>query len=100
MEETPGDVARKEAAKQAVALVFMVIALILMAAAADRDFVKTWRMRLAAESRKLLTQLARKAGHISMGTELRTGTQEYWIPLLLSRARDKAAQAYDRSREH
>lgn len=90
--------AKTEAAKQAVALVFMVLAMVIMAAATNPDFVKTWLMRTAAVSRKLLTSAARQAGHTSMGIELTTGVREYSVPYHLSLLRDKAAIMYEKAR--
>ena len=56
-------------------------------------------MRVAEGSRRLLTSLARRAGHTSMGIELAAGTEQYHLPYLLSTLRDKAQAAYDRDRE-
>lgn len=92
--------AKKEAAKQLVALVFMVIALLVMAAITDRDFLRTLRMRAAEVSRRLLTSASRLAGHTSMGIELKTGRQEYSLPYALSKMRDRAKKAYDKAKEH
>ena len=94
------EAAKTEFAKQAVALAFMVIALIIMAAATNQDLVKMWRMQVAAASRQLLSSAARRAGHFSMGTELRTGQQKYSLPYQLSLMRDKAKAAYDKAKEH
>ena len=98
-EPSPGQAAKTEAAKQAVVLVFAVLTMVAVMAITSPDTVRTWRMRLAAESRRLLTCLARRAGHTSMGIELAAGTEQYHLPLLLSNLRDKAQQAYDKARE-
>lgn len=95
---TPAEAAKAEAAKQAVILAFTVIAVLVVMAVQDPDFLRTQRMRLAAASRRLLTSLARQAGHTSMGIELQTGSEQYHLPLLLSRLRDRASKAYDRER--
>ena len=92
--------AKREFAKQAVALIFMVIALAIMAAVHDPDFIRTQRMKMANSSRRLLDTLARRFARISMGTELRTGQQEYSIPYRLSLMRDRAAEMYDKAKEH
>lgn len=99
MEPSPGRVAKTEAAKQAVILVFAVLTMLAVMALTQPDMARTWRMRLAAGSRRLLTSLARRAGHTSMGIELAAGTQQYHLPYLLSTMRDKAQDAYDRARE-
>jgi len=99
VEPTPGQAAKTEAAKQAVILVFTVAAMVAVMAATNPDAVRTWRMRLAEGSRRLLTLLARRAGHTSMGIELAAGTEQYHLPYFLSTMRDKAQQAYDRARE-
>ena len=95
----PGQVAKTEAAKQAVILVFAVVTMLAVMAVTNPDAVRTWRMRLAEGSRRLLTWLAQRAGHTSMGIELSAGTEQYHLPYLLSNLRDKAQQAYDRARE-
>ena len=99
MEPSPAQVAKTEAAKQAVILLFAVATMVAVMAVTHPDVVKTWRMRLAEGSRRLLTLLARRAGHTSMGIELAAGTEQYHLPLLLSRMRDKAQAAYDQARE-
>ena len=99
MEASPGQVARTEAAKQAVILFFAVVTMVAVMAVTNPDAVKTWRMRLAEGSRRLLTSLARRAGHTSMGIELAAGTEQYHLPYLLSTMRDKAQSAYDKDRE-
>src|SRR5208337_241448 len=100
MSETPAQVAKAEAAKQAVILVFAGATILLVMAVHNPDFLRTCRMRVAAESSRLLTCLARRAGHTSMGIELQTGSRQYSLPLALSRLRDKAAGMYDRDRSH
>ena len=55
-------------------------------------------MRLAAASRGLLSSLARRAGHISMGTELKTGREEYRLTSAISLSRDQMAAIYERLR--
>jgi hypothetical protein len=97
---TPAQIARAEAAKQAVILAFAVITLLVIMALHEPDFLRTQRMRAAAASRRLLTSLARRAGHTSMGIELQTGSEQYSLPLFLSRLRDKASELYDRDRDH
>lgn len=99
-EPSPGQAAKAEAARQAVILLFAVVTILLVMAMHDPDLLRTLRMRVAAESRRHLTWLARRAGHISMGTELRTGSEQYSLPMWLSRLRDKAGEAYDRERDH
>ena len=99
MESSPGQVAKTEAAKQAVVLVFAVVTMVAVMAVTNPDAVKTWRMRLAEASRRLLTCLAQRAGHTSMGIELAAGTEQYHLPYLLSTMRDKAQAAYDKARE-
>jgi len=99
-EPSPAQVAKAEAAKQAVILVFAVLTVLAIMALHNPDFLRTWRMRAAAESRRLLTSLAQRAGHTSMGIELAAGTQQYHLPYLLSTMRDKAQAAYDRERGH
>lgn len=94
---TPSEAAKAEAAKQAVILLFMIIGILVVMALQQPDFLRTWRMRLAAASRQLLSWLARKAGHTSMGIELSTGTQAYSLPYLLSKMRDRAKDMYDKS---
>lgn len=99
MSETPAQAAKAEAAKQAVILVFAVATMVAVMAVTNRDLLRTYRMRVAEASRRLLTSLAQRAGHTSMGIELAAGTEQYHLPLLLSRMRDKAQAAYDRARE-
>jgi hypothetical protein len=67
-------------------------------AVTNPDRMRTWRMRLAEASRRLLTSLARRAGRTSMGIELAVGTQQYELPYLLSRLRDRAVEVYERER--
>ena len=100
MSETPAQAAKAEAAKQAVILVFAGLTILLVMAVHNPDSLRTCRMRVAAESRRLLTSLAQRAGHTSMGIELAAGTQQYHLPYLLSTMRDKAQAAYDRERGH
>jgi hypothetical protein len=100
VEPTPGQAAKAEAAKQAVILVFAVATMLVIMGLHDPDAVRTWRMRAAEVSRRLLTWLARRAGHTSMGIELQTGSKQYTLPLLLSQMRDRAAELYDRERGH
>ena len=95
---TPSEAAKAEAAKQAVMLLFMIIGVLAVMALQQPDFLRTWRMRLAAGSRRLLSFLARRAGHTFMGIELTTGTQQYSLPLMLSNLRDKMSDAYDKAR--
>ena len=97
-EPSPAQIAKAEAAKQAVILVFAVATILLVMAVHDPDFLRTARMRLAEGSRRLLTSLAQRAGHTSMGIELAAGTEQYHLPFLLSTMRDKAQAAYDRDR--
>ena len=99
MEPSPAQAAKTEAAKQAVVLVFAVVTMIVVVSVTNPGAVRTWRMRLAEGSRRLLTSLARRAGHTSMGIELGTGTEQYYLPYLLSTLRDKAQAEYDRARE-
>ena len=99
-EPGPAQAAKAEAAKQAVILVFAVLTMLALMALHDPDFLRTWRMRAAAGSRRLLTCLAQKAGHTSMGIELQTGSKQYGLPLLLSRLRDGATRMYERERGH
>ena len=98
-EPSPGAVAKTEAAKQAVILVFAVLTILLVMAVHNPDSLRTCRMRVAEGSRRLLTSLAQRAGHTSMGIELAAGTQQYHLPYLLSTMRDKAQAAYDKARE-
>lgn len=98
MEETPREVASREFAKQAVAFVFLVLGMLAVMAIQDPDFLRTQRMRLAAASRQLLSWSARRVGHISMGTELATGHQQYTIPYQLSLLRDKMNKIYEQER--
>lgn len=99
MEPSPGQAAKAEAAKQAVILVFAVVTMLVVMAASNPAAVKTWRMRLAAGSGRLLTWMAQRAGHTSMGIELAAGTEQYDLPYLLSTMRDRAQAAYDKARE-
>ena len=92
----PSQVAKAEAAKQAVILVFVVITLLVMMALSKPDSLRTARLRVAAASSRLLSSLSRRAGRTSMGIELTSGTEWYQIPLLLSRARDTATRMYER----
>ena len=55
-------------------------------------------MHLVEGSRRLLSGLARRSGHISMGTELRTGQQEYRLTSAISLSRDQMAVIYERLR--
>ena len=96
---TPAAIAKAEAAKQAVILVFAVATMVAVMALTNRDAVRTWRMRLAEASSRHLTWLAQRAGHTSLGIELAAGTEQYHLPYLLSTMRDKAQAAYDRARE-
>jgi hypothetical protein len=96
MEQTPGQVARAEAAKQAVILLFMILGVLFVMAVQKPDFLRTLRMQLAAASSKLLTYTSRKAGHISMGIELTTGARKYTVPYRLSKIRDKMQERYQK----
>ena len=95
----PSQVARQEAAKQAVILLFAVVTVLVMLWLSKPDALRTVRMRVAAASSRVLSSLSRRAGHTSMGIELAAGTEQYHLPYLLSRMRDKAQAAYDRARE-
>lgn len=97
-ETSPAEVAKQEAAKQAVILVFAVLTMAAVMALHNPDSLRTFRMRVAEVSRRLLTWLAHRAGHTSMGIELATGARQYSLPYLLSQMRDKAEAAYDRAR--
>ena len=99
-EPSPGQAAKAEAAKQAVILLFAVVTMLVVMSLHDPDFLRTWRMRLAEGSRRLLSWLAHRAGHTSMGIELTAGREQYDLPYLLSRMRDRAAELYDRERGH
>lgn len=88
--------AKKEAAKQAVGLVFAVAGLIIFMAMQDRDFLKIVQMRTAMIIRDLTGMAARRTGRTSMGVELRTGHEEYSIPYFLSKLRDRAKAWYER----
>ena len=55
-------------------------------------------MRLAEVSRLLLSSLARRSGHVCMGTELRTGVEEYRLTSAISLTRDQMAVIYERLR--
>jgi hypothetical protein len=57
------------------------------------------RMRMAQSSRRLLASCAERSGNWAMGLELATGARSYTVTELLSRGRDKMAEAYDRARE-
>jgi hypothetical protein len=94
-DQSPSSVAKAEAAKQAVILIFAVLTMLFIMATTNPDFLKTWRMRAAAGSSRLLSFLSRKAGHTSMGIELTTGTQQYSLPYALSRLRDTATRIYN-----
>ena len=96
----PSQVAKAEAAKQAVILVFVVITLLVMMALSKPDSLKVARLRVAAASSRALPSLSRRAGHTSMGIELTSGTEWYQVPLWLSRARDMATRMYERDTEH
>jgi hypothetical protein len=99
-EPSPGQAAKAEAARQLVILLFAVVTVLVVMAFHQPDLLRTLRMRVAAESRRHLTWLARRAGHTSMGMELRTGSEQYALPMWLSRLRDKAGDVYDRERDH
>ena len=92
----PSQVARAEAAKQAVILVFAVLTLLVMLWLSKPDALRTARLRVVAASSRALSSLSRRAGHTSMGIELTSGTEWYQIPLWLSRARDTATRMYER----
>ena len=96
----PSQVARAEAARQAVILVFAVLTLLLFMWLSRPDSLKVARMRVAAASSRALSSLSRRAGLTSMGIELTSGTEWYQIPLWLSMMRDKAQSAYDREAGH
>ena len=55
-------------------------------------------MQLAEVSRKLLGSMARRSGHMSMGTELKTGREEYTLTSAISLSRDQMAAVYERLR--
>ena len=96
----PSQVARAEAAKQTVILVFAVLTLLVMLWLSKPDSLKVARLRAAAASSRVLSSLSRRAGHTSMGIELTSGTKWYQIPLWLSRARDTVTRMYEREAEH
>ena len=96
----PSQVAKQEAAKQAVILVFAVVTVLMMLWLSKPDALRSARLRVAAASSRVLSSLSRRAGHTSMGIELTSGTEWYQIPLWLSRMRDKAARMYERETEH
>jgi hypothetical protein len=92
----PSQVAKAEAAKQAVILVFAVLTVLVIMALSKPDSLKNARLRVAAASSRALSSLSRSAGRTSMGIELTSGTEWYQIPLWLSMMRDRAQCAYDR----
>lgn len=92
------DEAKKEAALQAVKLIFMIVTVLAVMAMSDPDFIRTTKMRAAKIVRERLDRLAHRCGFLSMGTELKTGKQRYAVPLQLSLVRDKAAAAYEKAR--
>ena len=96
----PSQVAKAEAAKQAVILVFAVLTVLMMLWLSKPDSLKAARLRVAAASSRVLSSLSRRAGHTSMGIELTSGTEWYQVPLWLSRARDMATRMYERETEH
>ena len=57
-------------------------------------------MRLVEGSRRLLDKLALRSGHMSMGTELKTGQQEYQLTSAISLSRDQMAAVYERLRSN
>ena len=96
----PSQVAKQEAAKQAVILVFAVVTVLMMLWLSKPDALRSARLRVAAASSRVLSSLSRRAGHTSMGIELTSGTEWYQIPLRLSRLRDGATRMYERETEH
>ena len=96
----PSQVAKAEAAKQAVILLFAVATVLVMLWLSKPDALRTARLRAAAASSRVLSSLSRRAGHTSMGIELTSGTEWYQVPLWLSRARDTATRMYERDTEH
>lgn len=80
------------------ALLKMVYAALMVAAMAwmliPEHERKLFLMRVTDLVRKALDALAHRAGHASMGTELSSAgrIQQYQVPLMLSRLRDKAAR--------
>ena len=94
----PSQVAKQEAAKQAVILVFAVVTVLMMLWLSKPDALRSARLRVAAASSRVLSSLSRRAGHTSMGIELAAGTEQYHLPYLLSTMRDKAQAAYDKAR--
>lgn len=90
--------AKKTAAQELVKLAFMVVAVVVLMVIQKPDSWRTLQMKIADYARNHLSAAARKTGDMSMGAELRTGHQEYTIPYLLSKVRDKASQWYDKAR--
>lgn len=87
--------ARDEAVRQAVILVFAILGYAILLVMMEPDKLRTWGMRTADASRRLLDSTARNLGRVSMETELRTGSQEYFLPYALARARDKMKEIYE-----
>lgn len=60
---------------------------------------KLWAMAAAEKTRRLLDLGAHRAGHQAMGLELSSGRRDFYnLPYVLSVARDKARDAYERLR--
>ena len=55
-------------------------------------------MRAAETVRRATGRLAFRTGHLAMGHELASGVENYTLPYLLSRARDKAVTVYGKLR--
>lgn len=87
--------ARDEAVRQAVILVFAIIGYGILLVMMEPDKLRTWGMRTADGSRRLLDSTARRLGRASMETELRTGSQEYFLPYHLAKLRDKMKDWYE-----
>ena len=92
--------AKKEAAKQLVQIVAMLIIVAISMAVHNPDFFKTVKMKIAYFAQRQAGRFARRTGDMSMGAELRTGRQQYAIPYYLSLVRDKAAAFYEKARSH
>ena len=98
-QEVERETAELQRQQEIIKLVMVIIQLAVLGWFMIPDSVKKlWLMRSAEASRKLLSSLALRSGRACMGTELTTGQQEYTVPLILSRMRDKAMAIYEKIR--
>ena len=90
---------RLEMAAKILGLIYALISLMWLAWAMIPEHRKRlWAMKATAAVRQGTGTLAFRTGHKAMGLELASSVENYTLPYLLSQARDKAGEFYEKLR--